>query len=115
MSEKSNIRKERVERLLRELEYEVTRGMLEGDLEEEMGFRFYVPISKKIHDGVVGCEFRTRPMPLRIPYPSNAASPYEHRRHATQASGGQVKCSPATPSKPLLSSLAYSARLFMPR
>lgn len=63
MSETSNIRRERVERLLKELEYEVVRGIMEGDLDEHMGYRFAVPISKKIPDGVVSCEFRTRPMP----------------------------------------------------
>lgn len=63
MTEIANIRQERIERLLKELEYEVTRGMLEKDIGEEMGFRFYVPISNKIPDGVVCCEFRTRPIP----------------------------------------------------
>lgn len=63
MPENPNIRQERIERLLKELEYEVTRGMLEKDIPEEMGFRFYVPISNKIRDGVVACTFRTRPVP----------------------------------------------------
>lgn len=58
-----NVRKERIERLLNELRYEVERGMLEREIDEEMGFRFYVPISQKIPDGIVFCEFRTRPMP----------------------------------------------------
>jgi len=53
---------ERIERLLHELEYEVTRGMMENEIDEHMGFRFYVPISRKIPDGVVFCEFRTRPI-----------------------------------------------------
>lgn len=63
MSEAPNIRRERVERLLHELRYEIERGMIEGDLDETMGFRFYVPVSKAIPDGVVFCEFRTRPLP----------------------------------------------------
>jgi hypothetical protein len=58
-----NYRKERIERLLTELCDEVERGMMEREIEEEMGFRFYVPISNKIPDGVVFCEFRTRPIP----------------------------------------------------
>ena len=62
MSETSNIRRERIERLLNELRYEVERGMLEHEIDEEMGFRFYVPLSRKIPDGVVFCEFRTRPI-----------------------------------------------------
>ena len=53
---------ERIERLLHELEYEVTCGMMENEIDEHMGFRFYVPISRKIPDGVVFCEFRTRPI-----------------------------------------------------
>lgn len=71
MSGNPNIRQERIERLLRELEYEVTRGMLEKDIEEEMGFRFYVPISNKIKDGVVACEFRTRPVPRYHMHPDD--------------------------------------------
>jgi hypothetical protein len=63
MSEPANYRMERVERLLRELEYEVTRGMIEGDLDETLGFTFIVPISKAIpRGGVVRAEFRTRPV-----------------------------------------------------
>lgn len=63
MSDPTNFRRERIEKLLNELRYEVERGMMERDLDEEMGFRFYVPISQKIPDGVVFCEFRTRPVP----------------------------------------------------
>jgi hypothetical protein len=63
MSDPSNFRKERIEKLLYELRYEIERGMMEKDIGEEMGFRFYVPISSKIPDGVVFCEFRTRPVP----------------------------------------------------
>lgn len=62
MSETANIRMERIERLLKELEYEVTRGMMDGEVDETLGFRFYVPISKKVPDGVVACQFQTRPI-----------------------------------------------------
>lgn len=62
MTDTTNIRQERIEKLLRQLEYEVTRGMLEKEIGEEMGFRFYVPLSNKIPDGMVFCEFRTRPV-----------------------------------------------------
>jgi hypothetical protein len=71
MAENPNVRQERIERLLRELEYEVTRGMLEKDIGEEIGFRFYVPISSKIKDGVVFCEFRTRPVPRHYMSPDD--------------------------------------------
>lgn len=63
MSDATNFRMERITKLLHELRYEVERGMLEREIEEEIGFRFTVPISQKIPDGIVCCEFRTRPMP----------------------------------------------------
>jgi len=62
MTDKTNFRQERIEKLLHELRYEVERGMLERDIDESLGFRFYVPISNQIPDGVVLCEFRTRPI-----------------------------------------------------
>lgn len=62
MSDPTGFRRERIEKLLHELRYEVERGMLEGDIDETLGFRFYVPLSKNIPDGVVLCEFRTRPI-----------------------------------------------------
>lgn len=61
MTDKTNYRQERIERLLTELRYEVERGMLEREIGEEMTYRFFVPISSKIPDGVVFCEFRTKP------------------------------------------------------
>jgi hypothetical protein len=62
MSETVNVRKERIERLLNELRYEIERGMLEREIDEEMGFQFIVPISQKVPDGVVFCSFRPKPM-----------------------------------------------------
>ncbi len=66
MSETKNYRLERlerIERLLDELRYEVTRGMMDGECPDEtMIFRFMVPVSKAIPDGMVYCEFRTRPV-----------------------------------------------------
>lgn len=58
-----SLRKERIERLLDELRYEVQRGMMEREVDEYLGFRFIVPISNSIPNGVVMCEFRTRPIP----------------------------------------------------
>lgn len=54
-------RKDRIERLLHELQYEVTRGTLEKEIDETMTFRFVIGVSAAIPDGVVLCEFRTRP------------------------------------------------------
>jgi hypothetical protein len=71
VSDTVNIRKERIERLLHELQYEVERGIMERDIDEEMGFRFYVPISSKIPDGAVFCEFRTRPVPRYVISPDD--------------------------------------------
>ncbi len=59
----TNYRQERIERLLMELRYEVERGMLEREVDETLGFQFVVPRSQAIPDGIVMCEFRTRPMP----------------------------------------------------
>ena len=56
-------RRERIERLLHELRYEIERGMLEHEIDETITFRFYVPISSAIPDGVVFCQFQTRPIP----------------------------------------------------
>ena len=55
-------RMERIERLLEELKYEITRGMLEAEIDEYISFRFIVPVSKQLQDGVVKCEFRTHPI-----------------------------------------------------
>ena len=63
MSKEAEYRAERINRLLFELKYEISRGMMEGEIDEDMGYRFVVPVSKKIPDGVVLCEFRSRPMP----------------------------------------------------
>jgi hypothetical protein len=62
MADSTSFRMERIEKLLNELRYEVERGMMEKDIGEEIGFRFVVPLSSKIPDGVVLCEFRTRPI-----------------------------------------------------
>jgi hypothetical protein len=59
---KMSFRRERIEKLLHELRYEVERGMLERDIPEQIDFRFYVPLSNSIPDGVVFCEFRTQPI-----------------------------------------------------
>lgn len=63
MSDPTSFRQERIEKLLHELRYEVERGMLEKEIDETLHFRFYVPISRSIPDGVVFCEFQTRPIP----------------------------------------------------
>lgn len=63
MTDSTNFRRERIEKLLHELRYEVERGMMERDIDETMEFRFYVPISQAIPDGVVFCQFETRPCP----------------------------------------------------
>ena len=63
MSDPTNFRRERIDKLLHELRYEVERGMMERDIDETLSFLFYVPISNAIPDGVVECEFRTRPIP----------------------------------------------------
>lgn len=81
---KPEYRKERIERLLYELRHEITRGMMEGDIDETMGFRFYVPVSKAIPEGVVFCEFRTRPTP-RDQFAFAAPENYEPRLKLVKA------------------------------
>lgn len=58
-----NLRIERIEKLLNELRYEIERGMMEREIDECISYLFYVPISSEIKDGVVYCEFRTKPVP----------------------------------------------------
>lgn len=58
----SEFRKNRIEKLLEELKYEITRGMMEGEIDETIGFRWIVPISKQIPEGVVHCIMETRPV-----------------------------------------------------
>ena len=71
MTDPTSFRRERIEKLLSELRYEVERGMMERDIDEDLGFRFYVPMSNKIPDGVVFCEFRTRPIPRHAMSPDD--------------------------------------------
>lgn len=55
-------RLERIERLMYELEYEVTRGILEREVDETITFEFYIPFSQCIPNGLVKCTFQTRPV-----------------------------------------------------
>jgi hypothetical protein len=75
MSDRSSFRMERIEKLLHELRYEVERGMMENELEEEISYRFYVPVSRKIDKGVVACRFETRPVPHYAVDPRDALPP----------------------------------------
>lgn len=54
---------ERIERLLYELQYEVTRGMIEREIDEYLSFKFTVPTSRKFTNGSTLCEFKTTPVP----------------------------------------------------
>lgn len=62
MTDKPNYRRERIERLLDELRYEITRGMMEKEVDESLVYVFFVPVSSTLKEGVVQCEFRTRPV-----------------------------------------------------
>jgi hypothetical protein len=64
MSE-DNYRLKRIERILEELEYEVVRGMVDNEIDETITFRFRVPVSRQIQNGIVECQFTTRPA---LPY-----------------------------------------------
>ena len=69
-----NYRMERIERLLNELRYEITRGMLEHEIDETISYTFIVPISQQIKNGIVICKFETRPRPS---YEAIALDSYE--------------------------------------
>lgn len=58
MSAAADMRRERIERLLRELEYEITRGIMEREIEPEMGWRKIIPGGPT---GTVFAEFTVRP------------------------------------------------------
>lgn len=61
MADTTNFRKERIEKLLYELRYEITRAVMEGDAPEKFGYRFVIANSNELPGGVVACEFRARP------------------------------------------------------
>jgi hypothetical protein len=75
MSELSNFRMERIEKLFHELRHEIERGMMENEIDETIGYKFIVPISRAIPDGIVACEFRTRPMPRYMGFDPEAMQP----------------------------------------
>jgi len=59
MADKGQYRMERIERIMDELKYEVTRGMMEREIDERIGFEFTVPSQEK---DVVVCRFQTEPV-----------------------------------------------------
>jgi hypothetical protein len=69
MNDPTNFRMERIEKLLYELRYEIERGMINREIDETINFNFIVPVSKSIPDGVVKCQFSTRPIPrYQVPW-----------------------------------------------
>ena len=68
-------RQERIEKMLHELRYEIEIGMMQGEIDESLGFEWIVPTSKAIPEGVVFCSFRTRPMHRQIAYGVGAEQP----------------------------------------
>lgn len=59
----SDVRMERIERLLHDLDYEITRGVMEGDLDSEtLNWIRHGPPSRELRGGFVLIEFRTRPI-----------------------------------------------------
>lgn len=62
MADTTKFRQERIEKLLYELRYEVERGIMEQDIDDRISFRFVVPISRSVPNGIVHCSFETRPM-----------------------------------------------------
>ena len=62
MTAPTNYRQDRIERLLKELRYEVELGMIQREIDETLTFEFIVSSSARIPGGVVVCKFETRPM-----------------------------------------------------
>lgn len=56
-------RKQRIERLFEELQYEITRGVMQHDITERMKFSFVIPISQEGEDWAVCFVADLRPMP----------------------------------------------------
>lgn len=54
-------RMDRIERLLHELEYEITRGLHAREIDERLHFRFMVPFCADSKNDCVVAEFRMRP------------------------------------------------------
>lgn len=75
MTDPTSFRRERIEKLLHELRYEIERGMMEHEIDEELSFRFYVPVSRAIPKGVVACRFETRPVPAYMVDPRDGLQP----------------------------------------
>lgn len=59
----NNFRLERIEKLMHELRHEITRGIMENEIEETMTFNFVVPVSRIFPKGCVCFRLETRPMP----------------------------------------------------
>lgn len=75
MADPTGFRMERIEKLLHELRYEIERGMMEHEIDEEISYRFYVPVSRKVANGVVACRFETRPVPSYMVDPRDGLQP----------------------------------------
>jgi hypothetical protein len=57
-----NYRKERIDRLLHELQYEISRGIMEREIDETIRFEFVLPFSNVMPGGVVYFKLQARPM-----------------------------------------------------
>ena len=64
-------RMERIEKLLYELTYEITRGLHENEIDETMEFSKIHGKSRSIPDGVVRMHFSVRPIPRWHLFPSD--------------------------------------------
>ena len=64
----NNLRKERIERLLKELAQEVEMGVLREEIDELLTFNYLVPFSKNILGGVVKISFSTKPVSRALAY-----------------------------------------------
>jgi hypothetical protein len=75
MTTEAEYRKERIERLIHELEYELTRGVMDHEIEESLHWRYIIPVSRKIPNGVVVVQMQMWPATRDTVLPSGHTGP----------------------------------------
>jgi hypothetical protein len=66
MNDPTGFRRERIDKLLYELEYEILRGIAECEIDEHMDITFVSPRSNSRPGEVVFCQFKMKPLPWQL-------------------------------------------------
>lgn len=61
MTTDARMRVDRIDRLLRELRYEIERGIMDNEISEQMSYDFVIPMSRTMSNGCVVFQFRLFP------------------------------------------------------